>query len=107
MSGAREIEKIRDDLAERFGFSPDALDIRAIRLRQRIEIEELAVAVNRREAVAEFVRDAGRQLADGREAVLETKLLLEIFHGRQIGEETDRAVKLAVLVRERRHGDAE
>ena len=64
-----------------------------------LQIEQLAVAVNRREAVAELVRDAGRQLADRREAFLEPQLLLEILDRRQIGEEADRAVQLAAARR--------
>ena len=66
---------------------------------QRVEVEQLAVAVDRREAVAEFVRDAGGQLADGREAVLQPQLLLELLHRGQIGEQADRAVQLAVASR--------
>ena len=52
--------------------------------------------MNRRQAVPELVRDAGRQLADRREAVLQPQLLLEILDRGQIGEQADRAVQLAL-----------
>jgi len=57
--------------------------------------------VNGRETVAELVRDAGRQLADGREAVLQAKLLFEILDRGQIGEEANRAVQFAAVVEQR------
>src|SRR5439155_21949991 len=55
----RERQKIGDHLAERLGFAANALDVGPVRGRQGIEIEQLAVAVNRREPVPEFVRNAG------------------------------------------------
>ena len=49
--------------------------------------------MNRRQAVAEFVGDAGGQLADLREALLQPQLLFHLHDRRQIGEEADRAVR--------------
>ena len=103
----REVEEIGDDLAERFCFGANAFDVRPVRVGQRIQIEQLAVSMNRRKAVAELVRDPRGQLSDGREAVLQPQLLLEILDRRQVGEETDRPVQLSFAVEQRRHGHAE
>ena len=46
--------------------------------RQRLRIDQPAVAVDRRQAVAELVRDAGGQLAEPRQRLLEPQLLLEL-----------------------------
>ena len=106
-AGPRELQEVGHHLAERLGLGADPFDIRTVRLGQRRQIEQLAVALNRRQAVPELVRDAGRQLPHRRQAVLQPQLLFEILHRRQIGEEADRAVQLPVLVRERRDADAE
>ena len=87
-----EVEEVGHDLAERLGLLADAHDVRPEVSRQPLEIEQAAVAVDRREAVAELVRDAGRQLAEPREAVLEPQLLFELHHVAEIGEEADRPV---------------
>src|SRR5712692_9097659 len=63
--------------------------------------------MNRREAVSEVVRDTRGELSDGREAVLEAKLLLELFHGREVGEQRNGAVQLSPLIEQRRHGHAQ
>ena len=105
--GLREVQEIRHHLAERFGLLADALDMRVIRRRQRVQIEQPRVTVNRRQAVAELVRDARRQLADLREALLQPKLLLHFDDRRQIGEQANGAVRLALAVRQRRDADAE
>ena len=89
-----EVEKIGHHLAERLRLGANALDVRPVRRGQHVQIEQLAVSVNRRQAVAEFVRDARRQLADGRQAVLQQQLLLEVLHRGQVREETNRAVQL-------------
>ena len=47
-------------------------------VRQRVEIEQTRVPVNGREPVAKLVRDAGGQLADLRQAVLQAQLLLHL-----------------------------
>ncbi len=73
-----EVEEVRDDLLERLGFRANALDVGAIRLWQLIEIEQLAVPLNRRQPVSELVRDAGRQFADAREALLEPQHSLRV-----------------------------
>src|SRR5205823_294550 len=83
-----------DDLTERLGFGADTLDVRTIRVGQLREIDQLAVALNRREAVAEFVRDARGQLADGCEAVFQAKLLFQILHVREIGKQARGALQL-------------
>ena len=72
-----------------------------------LEIQQPAVAVDRGQAVAEFVRDAGGQLAEPGEAVLQPQLLFEIDDFAEIGEQADRAVREARAVADRRHGDAE
>ena len=72
----REVEEVGDDLVERLGLGSDAFDIGPVRRRQRIQIEQLAIPLNRRQAVAEFVRDAGGELPDRRQTLLQTQLLL-------------------------------
>ena len=53
------------------------------------------------------MRDAGRQLADLGEAFLQSKLLFHLDDRREIGEEADHAVGLAMPVGQRRDADAE
>ena len=57
--------------------------------------------MNRRQAVAELVRDSRRQLPDGREAVFQPQLLLQILDRRQIREEANRAVQPPFAVEQR------
>ena len=73
---------------------------------QRLQIEQLAVAVDRCQTVSEFVRDAGRQFADCRQAVLEPQLFLELLHRAQIGEQTNGTMQRTVG-EEWRHGNAD
>ena len=49
--------------------------------------------MDRRQPVAELVGDAGGELAEPREAVLQPQLLFEIDDFAQIGEQADRAVR--------------
>ena len=78
----------------------DARDVRTVVLRQALEIEQPGVAVNRRQAVAELVRDARGQLAEPRQAVLQPQLLFELHDLAEIGEQADRARRRARLRRE-------
>ena len=105
----REIEMEIATLKAAFGNRPGAQMsfANALWLGQHVEIEELAVAVDGGQPVAELVRDAGRQLADRREAVLQPQLLFEIFDSGQIREQADGAVHRARAVRQRRHRHAE
>jgi len=103
----REVEEVGHHFAECLRLVADALDILAVLLRQRLEVEELAVALDRRETVSKLVRDAGRQLADHCEAFLQAELFFELLHRRQVGEEADRAVQLPVFIGQRRHRDAQ
>ena len=98
-AGRAKFRKLVTTCAERLGLGANAFDVRPVGVGQRVEIEQLAVAVNRRQPVAELVRDAGGQLADRRQAVLQPQLLFEILDRRQIGEQADRAVQLAVARR--------
>ena len=70
-------------------------DVRPEFRRQPFEIEQPRVAVDRRQPVAELVRDAGGQLAEPRQAVLQPQLLLEIHDLGQVAEQADRAVRCA------------
>ena len=74
----REVQEVGDDLAERLGLGANAFDVRPVGFRQRLQVEQLAVAVNRRQPVAELVSDARRQLADRRQALLQPQLLFEV-----------------------------
>ena len=60
---AREVQEVRHNLSERLGLLPDALDVRTVLRRERIRHQQAAVAVNRREAVPEFVGNPGGELA--------------------------------------------
>src|SRR5258705_284829 len=75
-------------------------DVRAVLRRQGVRVEQPAVAVYRRQAVPELVRDAGRELSQAGKGFLQSKLVLELDHVREIGEEADRAARKS-LSRER------
>ena len=90
---SRKVQEVIDHLAERLGLLPDTLDVRQLASRQPVEIQEPTVTMNRGEAVAEFVRESCRQLAEPGQAVFESELLLQIDDGRQIGEQTDNTLK--------------
>ena len=77
-----------------------------IRRGQRVEIEQPRVSMNRRQAIAELVGDAGSELADLRKTLFQPKLLFHFHDGRQIREQADGAVRLSLAVRERRNADA-
>jgi hypothetical protein len=62
--------------------------------------------VNRGEAVAELVCDAGGELAHAGERFLQSQLLLELVDGREVGEQTDGACP-PLAGSERRHRDRE
>ena len=93
----REVQEVRHDLAQRFGFVADAQDVWAELLRKTGGIEQPRVAMDGREAVAELVRDAGRHLAEPGEAVLEPQLLLELDDRRQVAEQADGPVRRVVV----------
>ena len=102
-----EVQEVGHDLTQRFGFCTDPLDVGAVRLGQRLQIEQLAVAQDGGETVPEFVRDAGGELADGCQAFLQPQLLFQILHRCEVGEQTNRPVLLFLLVEHRRDRDAE
>src|SRR5262245_58985927 len=87
----REVQEVRDHLSEGVGLLTNTLDVRRKLRRQRRRVEQFPVPVNRREAVAEFVRDARRELAEFGERVLETQLLLEIDDRGDVREQADDA----------------
>ena len=60
--GPGEVEKVGDDLAERLGFLADPFDVGLILRRECLRVDQAAVAMNRGEAVAELMGDAGGQL---------------------------------------------
>ena len=94
-------------LPERLRFLPDAVDIRPVLAGSSLRIDQAAVAVNRRQAVAELVRDAGGQLAEARQRLLQPQLLLELDDVGQVREQADDAAAAAPAAAKRRHGDAE
>ena len=61
--GARELEEVRDDVPERLGLLTDAVDVGPVGRRQIVGANQAAVAMNRRQPVAELVGDAGGELA--------------------------------------------
>ena len=100
LGGAGEVEEIRHHFAHRFGLGANAFDVGSKRRGQGIEIEQTAVAVNRGQAVAELVRDAGGQLAHPRQAVLQAELLLECDDGREVREEANGSLHVGRLAEE-------
>ena len=74
----RELQEVGDDVPERLGFLTDAVDVGPVGRRQRVGANQAAVAVNRREPVAELVGDAGGELAHTRQRFLQPQLLLEL-----------------------------
>ena len=60
-----------------------------------------------RQAVAELVRDARRQLAEPRQAVLQSQLIFEVHDLAEIGEQADRPVGVPGFVANRRDRHAE
>ena len=68
--------------------------------------QQPAVAVDRGQAVAEFVRDAGRQLPQPRQGVLEPQLLFQLAQGREVGEQAHDALAIAAG-RQRRDAQAQ
>ena len=91
--GLGEVQEVGDHLAEGFGLVANALHILLELRRQPFEIEQARVAMNRREAVAELVSDAGGHLAEPREAVLQPQLIFEVRDLAQIAEQANRAVR--------------
>jgi hypothetical protein len=75
---AGEAEEIRDDLSERLRFLSDAFNVPAVIGLESFNVDQLAVAVDGREAVAEFVGETSRELTEPRQRFLETQLLLEL-----------------------------
>jgi hypothetical protein len=71
LGGLREIQKVGYHLPECLGFIPDTLDVGSIVPGKAIEVEQAAVTVNRRKAIAEFVRDSRGEFSEPREAVLQ------------------------------------
>ena len=63
--------------------------------------------MDRREAVAELVRDTRGELADLRQAVLQPQLLLELDDVGEVAEQADRAVRAPGSSADRRDRDAE
>ena len=57
--------------------------------------------MNRRQAVAELVGDAGGELAKTGQAVFQPELFFELHHFRQVREETHGAVRAASLLANR------
>ena len=55
--------------------------------------------MNRREAVPKLVGDAGRQLTETCERILQPKLFLEIDNRCQVGEKANRALLRALFAR--------
>jgi hypothetical protein len=97
--GTREAEEVGDHLPERLGLLANAFDIRLVGRGQRRRIDEPAITVDRRQAVAKFMRDAGGQLADPREAVLQPQLLFQLDDVRKVGEEADDALERVARAR--------
>ncbi len=103
----REVEEVRHHLTHRRGLLADGLDVGPIAIGQLRRIEQARIAVDGRQPVPELVREAGGQLTDARQRLLQAQLLLELHHFRQVGEETHRRLQIAFATGQRRHAHAE
>src|SRR5262249_54480253 len=90
-----------------FSLCANTLDIRSILSGEPVEIDQLAVAMNGRQPVSELVCDAGGQLSDRGQTLLQPKLFLELRHRGEISEEAHRAVELASRIEQGRNGYAQ
>ena len=73
--------------------------------RQPFGFDQPRIAVDRRQAVAEFMSDSRRQLSQRRETLLEPKPSLELGDSAEVGEETDHAERRCALHLQRRNAD--
>ena len=104
----REIQKVRDHLTERLGLLPDAFDVRLVLRWQRRRIDQLAVAVDRRQPVAELVRDSRGQLTETRQRFLQPELLFELRSTAVRSENRQMTPpRCAVALAEPRRGDTD
>ena len=71
-----------------------------------VGIDQLAVAVNRRQPVAEFMSDAGGELSEPRQRLLQPKLLFELDDRREVRKQADDAARVRLALAEPRDGDA-
>ncbi len=102
--GPGELQEVRHHVAQRIGFLPDAVHVGAIGLGQRVGPEQPAVAVDRGQAVAELVRDAGGQLPQPRQRFLEPQLLFQLAQRGEVRQQADDALAVAAGG-ERRHAE--
>ena len=82
--GRAKFRKFVTTCPMRVGLVADALHERAELRRQPIEVEQPGVPVDRGQPVAELVRDAGGQLPEPRQAVLQAQLLFQVHDLAQI-----------------------
>ena len=68
-------------------------------VRATSRIEQPPIAVNRGEAIPEFVRQSGRQLAQTRQRFLEPQLLFQFDDRRQIREQADGRLQSTISAR--------
>ena len=59
--------------------------------------------MNHGQAIAKLVRDAGRQLTDPGQALLEPNLLLEVVNRGEIGKQADRSLQSTIVIHHRRY----
>ena len=105
--GLREGQEVGDNSAERVGFVADAFDTLAILRVEIVDFDEPRISMDRGETVPELVRQAGGQLAQTGQRVLEPQLLFELGDRREIGEEADGASQFRLLVEEWRSRDTQ
>jgi len=89
---------------QRLGFLTDAVDVGPVTRRQILGANQAAVAVNRRQPVAELVGDAGGELAHARQRFLQPQLLLELDDRREVREQADRPFAAVGGRRQAKHG---
>ena len=88
-----EAQELLQDLREPVGLRDDDLHQAPLgRAHRELVREDLHRARDRRERVADLVGDAGGELADGRELLVESGLALELLHLGQVLENDERPV---------------
>ena len=106
-SGAGEGEEIGDDALQLCRLAPQLGDEFAALLGLTAALEQRDVAIDRRQAVAQLVGDAGRELAEMRQALGELTLARLTVFGGQVGEEDQDPERLAVAALQGRRGEPE
>ncbi len=104
--GPRELEELGHDARERMALRNHRVDDRLPGFGTARAFQELRVSEDRRESVAELMRDSGRHFAQSRQILLQEETLAELDDLREIGEKSERPSGLASAGQERDDRDS-